>query len=308
MSHDQPQTPQSSPTVDLSSDLDSSLKDLAVTRSLFQDAWRRFKRNKLAIAGLALLGGLLLVAIFGPLLISSPTKLYPEYRQHPSSSHLMGTDPLGRDVLARVVYGIRLSIFIGFMVVALETIFGVFVGAVAGWFGGLIDSVTMRIVDIGLGIPYLLLAFALVTVIGGGVPAVILTLAATAWLSTARIVRAGILQVKQLEYIEAVRALGIPTRKILLKHILPNVMQPVVVLMAIGVGTAILSEAALSFLGVGVKPPAPSLGLMIAESTNYLSTAPHLLIFPGIAIILTVLGFLLVGDGLRDALDVKDAG
>jgi ABC-type dipeptide/oligopeptide/nickel transport system permease subunit len=165
----------------------------------------------------------------------------------------------------------------------------------------------MRFVDIVLGIPYLVLALALITVVGRGVFAVVVTLALTAWLQTARTVRAGFLQVRELEYIEAARAVGVPSRRIVTRHILPNVFQPVVVLIAVGIGSAILAEAALSFLGVGVQDPDPSLGKMIDDAQSRFIASPTLLIFPSVATIFAVLGFLLVGDGLRDALDVKDA-
>jgi ABC-type dipeptide/oligopeptide/nickel transport system permease subunit len=157
-----------------------------------------------------------------------------------------------------------------------------------------------------LGIPYLILAFAFIAAIGEGVGAVIITLAFTSWLTTARVVRAGFLQAKQYDYVEAARAVGVPAPRIIWRHILPNVIQPIIVLVAVGIGAAVLAEAALSFLGVGVQEPTPSLGLMISTAQNFFSTAPHLLIFPALAIVLTVLGFLLVGDGLRDALDVKE--
>ena len=247
-----------------------------------------------------------LVAVFGPLIVKDPLDTGGLSNEAPTNQHIFGTDALGRDVLARVVYGVRLSLFIGLVATLAETMVGIVVGAVAGWFKGWIDVVLMRLVDIILGIPYLVLALAMVSVLGKGIGAVIVTLAATAWLQTARIVRAGFLQVRELEYVEAAKAIGVPTRRIMVRHVLPNVFQPVIVLVAVGIGSAILAEAALSFLGVGVKAPAPSLGLMISESQASFTTAPHLLFFPGLAIVLTVLGFMLVGDGLRDALDVKD--
>ena len=287
--------------------LDSSLLDVGPSRSLFQDAWRRFKRNKLAMFGLFLVGFLVIVAIVGPFLVDDPTKLSKTvFREPPTNQHPFGVDHRGADVLARVVHGIRLSMFIGFIATVLQTVIGIFIGAVAGWYGRWVDTISMRFVDIMLGIPYIILAYAFITVLGRGVPAVILTLALTAWLQTARTVRAGFIQVKELEYVEAARALGVGSVRIMVRHILPNVFQPVVVLMAVGVGAAILSEAALSFLGVGIQPPEPSLGLMINDARSFLGSDPYLLFFPGLAIVLTVLGVLLVGDGLRDALDVKD--
>lgn len=287
-------------------DVDASLAEVGPSRSLASDAWRRFRRNRLAMFGLVLVVVLALVSLIGPFLVKDPLDTAGIAKQSPSSEHWMGTDGLGRDVMARVVHGIRLSLFIGIVVTLIETFIGIFVGAVAGWRRGWVDSVLMRFVDVLLGIPYLVLALAMVTIIGKGVAAVILTLAATAWLQTARNVRAGFLQARETEYVEAAKAVGVSSKRIMARHILPNVFQPVVVLAAVGVGSAILAEAALSFLGVGVKKPAPSLGLMISESQSSFGSAPHLLIFPGLAIAMTVLGFLLVGDGLRDALDVKD--
>lgn len=286
---------------------DGGLSEVGPSRSLRSDAWRRFRRNRLALAGLGMVAVLLLLAVLGPLFVGSPTDQSPIPLEKPTNQHPFGTDRLGHDVLAQIVHGIRLSLFIAFLVVIIETVIGLAAGATAGWFGGLVDSVLMRIVDIILGIPYLVLALVLISVLGEGVIAVIVTLAATAWLQTTRTVRAGFLQVRDLEYVEAARAVGVPARRIVWRHILPNVFQPVVVLMAVGVGSAILAEAALSFLGVGVQPPDPSLGRMISESASSFTRAPHLLLFPGGAIVVTVLGFLLVGDGLRDALDVKDA-
>jgi ABC-type dipeptide/oligopeptide/nickel transport system permease subunit len=285
---------------------DDSLQEVGPSRSLASDAWRRFKRNKLAMVGLVIVAILILVAIFGPYLVQDPTKLGKTTKDGPSLSHPFGTDALGRDELSRVVYGIRLSLFIGFVATFMETIIGVLVGCTSGWFRGWPDTVLMRFVDIILGVPYLVLALALVSAIGRGVPAVVITLAVTAWLQTARTVRAGFLSARDLEYVEAAKTTGVPTHRIIYRHVLPNVFQPIIVLVAVGIGTAILAEAALSFLGVGVVPPTPSLGLSISESQAFFGQAPHLLIFPGLAIIFTVLGFLLVGDGLRDALDVKD--
>ena len=287
-------------------DVDASLAEVGPSRSLAADAWKRFRRNKLAMFGLILVIVLALASLIGPLLVQDPLNTGGIPKEPPTNQHLFGTDRLGRDVLARIVYGIRLSLFIGIVVVLIETLIGIVVGAVAGWRRGWVDSVLMRCVDILLGIPYLVLALAMVTIIGQGVSAVILTLAATAWLQTARNVRAGFLQARETEYVEAAKAVGVSSKRIMARHILPNVFQPVVVLAAVGVGSAILAEAALSFLGVGVKAPAPSLGLMISESQTDFNSAPHLLFFPGLAIAMTVLGFLLVGDGLRDALDVKD--
>ncbi|MEO6627740.1 MAG: ABC transporter permease [Aquihabitans sp.] len=286
--------------------LDASLADIGPSRSLASDAWHRFRRNRLAMFGLFLVGFLLVVALLGPLLVADPLDTSGVSREAPTNQHWMGTDRLGHDVLARVVYGVRLSLFIGFVATAAETLIGIVVGALAGWFRGLTDTILMRFVDIMLGIPYLVLALVFVAILGRGVSAVVITLALTAWLQTARIVRGGFLQVRELEYVEAAKAIGVPTHRIIIRHVLPNVFQPVIVLVAVGIGTAILAEAALSFLGVGIPAPQPSLGLMVAEAQTEVTTSFYLLAFPALGIIITVLGFLLVGDGLRDALDVKD--
>lgn len=287
-------------------DVDATLAEVGASRSLAGDAWRRFKRNRLAMFGLVLVIFLCVVALFGPFLVQDPLNTAGISKEAPTNQHWFGTDSLGRDVLARVVYGLRLSLLIGVLVTVLETTIGVAVGSISGWYRGWADTILMRIVDVMLGVPYLVLALAMVSILGKGVSAVIITLAATAWLQTARTVRAGFLSARESEYVEAARSVGVANRRIMVRHILPNVFQPVVVLAAVGVGNAILAEAALSFLGVGVKEPQPSLGLMISKSQADFASAPHLLVFPGIAISLAVLGFLLVGDGLRDALDVKD--
>ncbi len=293
-------------TVGGPSGLDSSLAEVGPSRSLFADAWRRFIRNRLAMFGLGLVVFLLLVAIVGPFVVADPIDTSGLSKESPTNQHWFGTDRLGRDVFSRVIYGVRLSLFIGFVATVVETFIGVVVGALAGWFKGWTDTILMRLVDIILGIPYLVLALVFVAILGKGVTAVVITLALTAWLQTARTVRAGFLQVRELEYVEAARALGVPTKRIIVRHVLPNVFQPVIVLMAVGVGSAILAEAALSFLGVGIQAPDPSLGLMVNEARSEVTDNFYLLFFPGIAIVITVLGFLLVGDGLRDALDVKD--
>jgi peptide/nickel transport system permease protein len=276
-------------------------------RSFRRDAWRRFKKNKLALFGLGLVIFLMLVGLLGPLFVQDP--YFQErtvFRSPPDAQHWFGTDQIGRDEFSRVVHGIRLSLLIGLSVTLLQTTIGLSMGAIAGWSGRWIETVIMRLIDVLLGIPYIVLAFALISVIGRGVSAVVLTLALTAWLTTARVIRGSFLQAKEYDYVEAARAVGVPARRTIWRHILPNVIQPIIVLVAISIGAAVLSEAALSFLGVGVQEPTPSLGLMIARSRSFFSSAPWLLFFPGLAIMLTVLGFLLVGDGLRDALDVRE--
>jgi ABC-type dipeptide/oligopeptide/nickel transport system permease subunit len=227
------------------------------------------------------------------------------FREGPSTAHLLGPDGIGRDVFSRVVYGSRVSLKIGITSTVIALVIGILVGAVAGFFGGWIDSLMMRITDIFLAIPYIVLAVAIATVFGRSENSIIIVLGVTGWLGIARIVRASFLQLKELEYVEAARTLGFGRRRIIFRHMLPNAMQPIIVYGTIAIGSAILAEAALSFLGVGPKDPTPAWGLMIATSKGELSNAPHLVLVPGLAIALTVLAFVLVGDGLRDALDPK---
>jgi len=278
-------------------------------RPLRVDVWRRFRRNRLAMVGLGMIVFLVLVAIFAPLIAPfeydqrSPgvSKLPPDLL----GEHRLGTDVAGYDVFSRVVFGARVSLKIGFLATALALSIGLAVGASAGFFGGIIDTFITRIIDIFLGIPYIVLAIAVATVFGRSENAIILVLGLTGWLGIARIVRSSFLSLKQLEYVEAAHSLGYSRRRIMFRHILPNALQPIIVYGTIAVGTVILSEAALSFLGVGPQFPTPAWGLMVAEGSGQLSTAPHLLFVPGTCIFLTVLAFVFVGDGLRDALDPK---
>ena len=286
--------------------LGDSLKDVGPSRSLASDAWRRFRRNRLAMLGLALVIFMILVGLVGPMLVQDPLDTGGLSKEAPTNQHGMGTDGLGRDVFARVVHGIRLSLLIGFLASLSMTVIGITYGAISGWYRGWADTIMMRIVDILFGIPYLVLALVFVTILGRGVSSVIITLSITAWLQTARVVRAGVLEVRELEYVDAARALGVPTRRILRRHVRPTVFQPVIVLMAVGIGSAMIAEAALSFLGVGIQKPEPSLGLMVNEAQTEVTQHFYLLAFPSLAIVLCVLGFMLIGDGLRDALDVKD--
>jgi ABC-type dipeptide/oligopeptide/nickel transport system permease subunit len=286
-----------------------TLKDLAApSRSFRQDAWRRFRNNKLAMAGLVIVILLILIGVIGPFFTRNPVPAQERLlsKTPPSGKYWFGLDQLGRDEFARVIHGIRLSLVIGFLVSFLEIFVGLVLGAVAGWYGKWADALIMRLVDVFLALPYFLIAVALVAIAGRGVSAVIITLVVTSWLTTARVVRAAMIQAKELDYVEAARAIGVPARRIVTRHIMPNIIQPILVLLAIGIGSAVLAESALSFLGVGVQEPTASLGLMISKSRDFFAQSPGLLFFPAIAIVFTVLGFLLVGDGIRDALDVKE--
>jgi peptide/nickel transport system permease protein len=228
-----------------------------------------------------------------------------QFRQPPSVDHWFGTDAIGRDLFSRVIYGARVSLRIGFAATAISLIIGLLLGAIAGFFSGFTDTAITRLIDVFLAIPYIVLAVAIASVFGRSQNAIILVLGLTGWLYIARIVRASFLSLKRLEYVEAATALGFSRWRIMARHMLPNALQPIIVIGTITVGTVILSEAALSFLDVGPQPPTPAWGLMVFDGKGSLTNAPHLLFFPGGAIVLTVLAFVFVGDGLRDALDPK---
>lgn len=290
----------------------------AVGRPLRVDAWRRFRKNKLAMVGLAFVVLLALVAIFAPWVAPYDNlERAGEPRQPPSWSHLFGTDTVGRDLFSRVVLGSRVSLRIGFLAAGLSLLVGVPFGAIAGYLGGLADVLIMRIVDVFLAIPYIILAvaiataldersiFGLVTIEGRSENGVIVIIGLTTWLGISRIVRASFLSLKQLEYVEAARALGFSNRRVMVRHILPNALQPIIVYGTVTIGSVILTEAALSFLGVGPQHPTPAWGRMISENKALITDAAHIPLFPGAAIFCTVLAFVFVGDGLRDALDPK---
>jgi ABC-type dipeptide/oligopeptide/nickel transport system permease subunit len=282
---------------------------LGAAKPLRKDVWKRFRQNRMAVVGLAIIVLLILMATFAPLIAPYGfSERTPTYRAGPSGDHLFGTDRIGRDVFSRVVYGARVSMKVGILATTLTLFIGVLMGSVAGFFGGIIDTIVMRVTDIFLAIPYIVLAVVIAGLVSGGrgsETTVIIVLGLTGWLGITRIVRASFLSLKQLEYVEAATSLGLSRGRIMFRHILPNALQPIIVIGTISVGSAILSEAALSFLAVGVQDPVPAWGLMVAQGKGDLANASHLLFFPGAAIIITVLSFVFVGDGLRDALDPK---
>ncbi|MEO6317444.1 MAG: ABC transporter permease [Acidimicrobiales bacterium] len=283
------------------------LTDVAAARPLRKDVWRRFKRNRLAMVGLVLIVLLVLTAVFASVIApyTITQRFSGEFRAGPSADHWFGTDLIGRDVFSRVVYGARVSLKIGIAATAIALVIGLALGAVAGFFGGPLESLIMRLTDIFLAIPYIVLAVAIAALLGRSENTVIIVLGFTGWLGICRIVRSSFLSLKQLEYVEAATALGYSKWRIMFRHILPNALQPIIVYGTIAVGSVILSEAALSFLGVGPQDPTPAWGLMVSDGKSQLPVAPHLLFFPGLAIFTTVLAFVFVGDGLRDALDPK---
>lgn len=275
--------------------------------SLYKDAWKRLRRNKLAMLGLAIVIILILIAIFAPLLAPNDPieRVKEDSLLKPNKAYWFGTDILGRDILSRVVYGSRISIEVGVVAVGISVVIGLVLGAISGYFGNIPDTIIMRIADIFFAFPYILGAIAIMTVLGQGIINIFIAIGILGWASFARIFRGSILSIKNKEYIEAARALGASNSRIIVKHIFPNAFAPIIVYATMNVGTAIIVEAALSFLGIGVQPPTPAWGKMLAESMDYIDIAPWMMIFPGLAILITVLGFVLLGDGLHDAFDPK---
>ncbi|MDO8885289.1 ABC transporter permease [Candidatus Oleimmundimicrobium sp.] len=269
------------------------------------------QNNKMTLFGLLVIAALVLVAIFAPLIVPYDKAIgfYPEeVLKSPSIEHIMGTDDLGRDIFARVIWGSRVSVEVGILAVIFGLAIGLFMGALAGYKGGLADVLVMRMADIFFAFPYILGAIAVMTILGPGLRNIIIAIGILEWAYIARLFRSSVLATKVNDYVEAARAIGASDSRILIKHILPNAIAPVIVYSAMSVGTAIITEAALSFLGIGVQPPRPSWGSMLADSQVFMSRAPWMMYFPGLAILITVLGFVLFADGLRDVLDPKLRG
>jgi peptide/nickel transport system permease protein len=287
----------------------------ASTGGLWADAWRRLRHNKAALVGFAFVGLFVLTAIFAPLLAPySPTEQNLSLVQNgccpgPSSAHLFGVDQLGRDELSRIIYGARYSLIIGVVAVATGMSVGLFFGAIAGYFGGAIDSVIMRCMDVMLAIPGLLFAIGIVAMLGPGLYQIMIAVGVVNVPIFARLLRGSVLAQKESDFVLAARAVGVPRRTILSSHILPNAISPLIVQGTLAMATAIIDVAGLGFLGLGPQDPGtPEWGTMLTEVDRYLQSAPHLAIIPGIAIVISVLGFNLIGDGLREALDPKLRG
>ena len=278
-------------------------------RSQFQETWRRLKKNRMAMLGLFVITLLILVSIFADFIfdyndvvIKQDTSIRLE---GPSSEHWLGTDEFGRDILARLVHGSRVSLSVGVVAVTISLLIGGTLGAIAGFYGGKVDNVIMRFMDILLAVPSLLLSITIVSALGPSLINLMLAIGISSVPSYARIVRASVLTVKDQEFVEAARCIGANNFEIITSHIIPNCMAPIIVQVSLKVASAILSTSGLSFLGLGVKAPTPEWGAMLSGGRSYLRSAPHLCIFPGIAIIITILSLNLLGDGLRDALDPK---
>ncbi len=284
----------------------------STTRTLWGDAFRRLRRNKLAIAGLVWITIVVVLTISAdiwvPPLFGDPLTVRTapgESLQAPSFTHPFGTDKLGRDVFSRVVYGARVSLTVGIIAVSISLVIGLILGALSGYYGGFIDALVMRSADVFFAFPYILFAIALIAVLGPSYRNVFIAIGILGWPSIARVFRSSILSVKENEYVDAARAMGASDLRIMFRHIMPNAVAPIIVYGTMSIGGAIITEAALSFLGMGVQPPTPSWGLMLSDAKSLMFRAPWLTIWPGFAILTTVLAFVLMGDGMRDALDVK---
>lgn len=278
-----------------------------VRRGPLADFFVRFRASTSAMLGLGLLIVLVACAVLAPVL--APYNPYesnmPQALQAPSAAHFMGTDELGRDILSRLLYGARISLLVGIEAVSLALVCGIIFGALAGFYGGKVDTAIMGIMDIMLSFPSLLLAIAFMTVLGRGVEKAVIAIGIVSIPQYARIVRGSVLSVKENVYVMAARAIGNSDRRLIFVHILPNVLAPIIVRATIGVSVAILEAAALGFLGLGVEPPTAEWGTMLGSGRQTIFNAPHIVTFPGIAITLTVMAFNLLGDGLRDVLDPR---
>lgn len=278
-------------------------------RSMAVEIWQRLTRNKMAMLGLAILVILALGAIFADVIADYDTKVIAqnisERLQGPSAAHWFGTDEFGRDIFARIPHGSRVSLVVGLISVSVSLILGGSLGAFAGYYGGRVDMIIMRIMDIFLAVPSILLAITIVAALGTNLVNVMLAIGISGIPSFARIVRAAVLSVKDQEFVESARAIGTSNATIIFREILPNCMAPIIVQATLSVASAILSTASLSFIGLGVQPPAPEWGAMLSSGRNFLRDAMHLTLFPGLAIVVTILALNLLGDGLRDALDPR---
>jgi len=280
-----------------------------VSRGLWRDSWRRLRRNRPALLGAGLLLLMVLLALLTPWIAPFG------YEQQnlvlgatpPSPSHWLGTDVLGRDMLTRILYGGRLSLAVGFIATALALIIGVTYGAVAGFIGGAVDALMMRLVDILYALPIMIFIILLMVLFGRSLLLLFLAIGAVEWMTMARIVRAQVQSLRQQEFVEAAVAMGLPPERIIARHIIPNTLGPVIIYATLTIPSVMLLEAFLSFLGLGVQPPQSSWGLLISQGVETMEEYPWLLIYPGIALATTLFALNFLGDGLRDALDPKSA-
>ena len=275
--------------------------------SASQSFWRRFKKNRLAVIGGVIILVLFIAAVLAPMLAPYDPAQYDSDKilQPPSSIHLLGTDDRGRDVFSRLLYGTRISLSVGFAAVFISIFLGIIIGSLAGFYGGKVDFILMRLVEIFMTIPAFFLILAIIAFLGPSLFNIMVVIGLTGWTGIARLVRAEFLSLKERDFTEAAEALGIPKRRIIFHHLLPNAMAPIFVAATLGVAGAILTESALSFLGMGVQPPTASWGNMLTDGKATMEIAWWLTVFPGLAILVTVLAYNLLGEGLRDVLDPR---
>ncbi len=287
--------------------VDTGVKKGVKQRGQWAEVWHRLKRNRMAMFGLAVILIIVFTAIFADVVspYSYRTQNLRRIAESPSRDHWLGTDELGRDIFSRIIYGTRVSLQVGFVAVSISVIVGGFLGAMSGYYGGKLDNVIMRMMDVLLAIPSILLAIAIVSAFGGGLVNVMVAVGISSIPIYARIVKASVISIKEQEFIEAARAVGARDFRIIFKHVLPNSMAPIIVQGTIGVAIAILSAAGLSFIGLGIQPPTPEWGAMLSGGRMFIRTAPHIATFPGLAIMITIFALNLLGDGLRDALDPR---
>lgn len=278
-------------------------------RSQFKSIWFRFRKNKLAMIGLIILSIMILFAccanLFADYETDAITQNVRQKLQAPSKEHIFGTDAFGRDVFARIIYGARVSLSVGIVTIIISMAGGTLIGACAGYFGGKVDNILMRIMDVFLAIPQTLMAITIVAALGGGLVNLLIALCISSIPRFSRVVRSAILPIKGQEFVEAAKACGTKSTRIILKHIIPNAIGPIIVQATLNMATTVLTIASLSFIGLGVKAPMPEWGSMLAEAKEQMRYYPYLIMIPGVAIVLSVMGLNLIGDGLRDALDPR---
>ena len=278
-------------------------------RSQLSLIWHRLRRNRLAMLGLALMSAILLLAVFADVIADYDTKVVGmnmvERLQTPSAKHWFGTDGYGRDVFARIIHGSRLSLSLSIISMLIAVAVGSMIGAISGYFGGRVDDVLMRLMDMLLAIPPMLMSISIVAALGRSMANLVLALALAYMPVFARVIRSSILSVKDQEFVEAARACGTSDARIILRHIIPNAVGPIIVQATLAMGSSILTISSLSFMGMGIQPPQPEWGTMLYEGRDLIRTSPYLVIFPGAAIAVSVLSLNLLGDGLRDALDPR---
>ena len=276
-------------------------------KSIWMDVWRRLRKNKAAMFGLGIVTTLVLMAIFADVIApyTYAEQNLGNVRATPSGEHWLGTDEVGRDILSRIIHGSRISLQVGALVIIFSVATGGILGSIAGFYGGLVDNIIMRFTDIILAIPNLLLAIAVLAALGNSLRNVVIAVSIGSMPQYARILRASVLTLRDQEFVEAARASGANDFRLITRHIVPNALAPIIVQATLGVASAILVVAGLSFLGIGLTPPSPEWGAMLSTGRNFITQSPHLTIFPGLAIMIVILGLNMFGDGLRDALDPK---